>query len=76
MFTVYSKSYCPYCDMAKNVLKSRGEEVKEIDVTDDIALYEDLQKRTGHMTVPQIFHEDTFIGGYDDLVLWLGEQDA
>ncbi len=30
-------------------------------------LYVELKERTGHMTVPQIFIGDEFVGGYTEL---------
>lgn len=64
---VYSKSYCPYCDRAKNLLTSKNATYEEINVENDPKLYDDLKKKTGLMTVPQIFINDKLIGGYTDL---------
>lgn len=65
---IYTASYCPYCDAAKRLLRSKGIAFREIDVTDDAAAREDLVRRTGRQTVPQIFFDDEPMGGYDDLV--------
>lgn len=64
---IYSKTYCPYCDRAKALFKSKNVSYDEIKVDDDPALYTDLKNRTGMMTVPQIFIDDKLIGGYTDL---------
>ena len=64
---IYSKSYCPYCDRAKSLFKSKNVSYEEISVEDDPQLYSDLKNRTGLMTVPQIFINDKLIGGYTDL---------
>jgi glutaredoxin 3 len=64
---VYTKDYCPYCDKAKNTLKAEGLSFEEIDITNKPDLYVELKNKTGHMTVPQIFVGDEFIGGSDDL---------
>ena len=65
---VYSTNYCPYCVRAKDLLKRKGQEFVEIDVTDDAGLREKLVKKSGgRRTVPQIFINDTHIGGFDDL---------
>lgn len=65
---VYSKETCPYCVMAKNLLKQKGvSEIKEIRID---LLPEERDKMieiTGRMTVPQIFIGDTHVGGFDDL---------
>ena len=68
--TLYTKDYCPYCVKAKNLLKRKGVEaqVKEIDITNDEALQQEMiTKSGGRKTVPQIFIGDTHIGGADDL---------
>ncbi|OQS03287.1 adiponectin receptor protein [Thraustotheca clavata] len=68
--TVFSKTYCPYCTKAKNVLSSVGVPyvVYDLDTLpngDDImdALYE----LTGRDTVPNVFVKSTTIGGGDDV---------
>ena len=64
---IYTKSYCPYCDRAKHLLKSKGYSFEEIDVEHDEGLYEKLKTQTGHRTVPQIFIGDHFVGGFTDM---------
>jgi glutaredoxin 3 len=63
---VYSTAYCPYCDAAKRLLKSRNLEFEDIDVSDP-GQKEALKKRTGWRTVPQIFIDGKMIGGYQEL---------
>ncbi|KAG8859444.1 glutaredoxin [Serendipita sp. 411] len=60
--TVFSKSYCPYCRRAKNILNSldlptgRTVKVYELDLRDDgAAIQRYLLQRTGQSTVPNIF---------------------
>jgi len=64
---VYSKSWCPYCNKAKALLKSKGLEYQEIDTTDNEAREREMIERSRRQTVPQIFIDDQSIGGYDDL---------
>ena len=64
---VYSKEWCPYCSKAKSLLKSKGVEYQEIDVTNDMIREQEMIERSQRRTVPQIFIEQTPIGGYDDL---------
>jgi glutaredoxin 3 len=65
---IYTKFLCPYCSRAKSLLKSKGVEVEEIDITlggPDRAVM--LDRAAGQTTVPQIFINGAHIGGSDDL---------
>ena len=64
---VYSKSYCPYCDRAKALFKSKGVSFEEINLDDTPDAFTALKNRTGMMTVPQIFINDQLIGGFQEL---------
>lgn len=65
---IYSKETCPYCTMAKNLLKQKGvAEFEEIRIDLDEAKRDEMIKITGRMTVPQIFIGETHVGGFDDL---------
>ncbi len=66
--TIYSTQVCPYCVKAKQLLSSKGVDYKEIDISQDPALVEEAQTRSGgRRTVPQIFIGDYHVGGCDDL---------
>ena len=65
---VYSKDYCPYCVKAKGLLKRKGAAFKEIDITHDEALQQEMvTKSGGRRTVPQIIINGNPVGGCDDL---------
>ena len=65
---IYATSWCPYCDRAKALLQSKGEEWIVIDIEADPAKRgEMLQRSNGRSTVPQIFIDDQHVGGFDDL---------
>lgn len=65
---IYSKDYCPYCVRAKTLLTRKGQAFKEIDITNNEALQQEMvAKSGGRKTVPQIFINNTAIGGFDDL---------
>ena len=65
---VYSKETCPYCVMAKNLLKQKGvNQIEEIRIDLDPAERDKMIEVTGRMTVPQIFIGTTHVGGFDDL---------
>ena len=76
MNAIYTTQTCPWCQRAKVALDKRGIEYSEIDVTTDRALQIEMIKRSERQSVPQIFLEGEHIGGFDDLVKRLSEQDA
>ncbi len=65
---IYTKFLCPYCARAKALLARKSVEFNEIDVTMDSAGFAAMVDRAGgRRTVPQIFINDTHVGGSDDL---------
>lgn len=66
---IYSTAVCPYCVSAKNFLKQRGLDYEEVRVDLDASRREEMLTRSGgRRTVPQIFINETHVGGFDDLV--------
>ncbi len=64
---IYTTNTCPYCTMAKKLLQKKGLSYTEIRVDLDEDEREKMIERSGRRTVPQIFFDETHIGGYDDL---------
>jgi glutaredoxin 3 len=65
---IYTKSTCPYCHAAKDLLRSKRAPFEEISVDGDRAAQAAMAvKAAGRSTVPQIFVGDRHIGGCDDL---------
>ncbi len=64
---MYSKSWCPYCDRAKALLRAKGQEWTEVDVEADADRATEMVERSGRRTVPQVFLGDRHLGGFDDL---------
>jgi len=66
---IYSTASCPYCVAAKNLLKAKGLAWDEVRVDTDLEQRQTMLTRSGgQRTVPQIFINDTHVGGYDELV--------
>jgi glutaredoxin 3 len=63
---VYTSGYCAFCQAAKNFLDDKGIPYEEIYISSPQEKAE-LYKKTGHMSVPQIFINDEMIGGFQDL---------
>ncbi len=65
---MYSTRVCPYCVRAEQLLKLRGvTQIKKILIDQDPAQRDEMIKLTGRRTVPQIFINQTHVGGFDDL---------
>lgn len=65
---IYTKSSCPYCHAAKDLLHRKGMPFQEISVDGDRAGQAAMAaKAGGSSTVPQIFIGDQHVGGCDDL---------
>ena len=66
--TMYSTAVCPYCINAERLLKSKGvQEINKIRIDLQPELRDEMMKKTGRRTVPQIYIDDRHIGGFDDL---------
>ena len=64
---IYTKQWCPYCAKAKALLRAKGLEWRELDVTFDERLQREMVERSGRRSVPEIFLGGELVGGYDDL---------
>lgn len=65
---IYTWTTCPFCRRAKALLDSKNAEYTEYDITGDEEARAQMIERTGGpKTVPQIFINDQYIGGCDDL---------
>ncbi|MET0946894.1 MAG: glutaredoxin 3 [Pseudomonas sp.] len=65
--TLYTTDTCPYCRNAKTLLASRGIPFREINVQAEPGRFQEMLSRSGRRSVPQIFIDDTHVGGFDDL---------
>jgi glutaredoxin 3 len=66
---MYTTAVCPYCNRAKQFLKSRGvEHIDEVRIDLSPDERDQMMALTGRRTVPQIFIGQTHVGGCDDLM--------
>ena len=66
--TVYSGPLCAFCDAAKRLLGRNNLGFKEIDISTDPNLMDEMiKKASGKRTIPQIFFDDYQVGGYQEL---------
>ena len=66
--TIYTSLYCGYCSAAKQLLSSRGYKYEEINMQGDEELMIEVMQKSGQRTVPQIFVGDHSVGGYQELL--------
>ena len=66
--TVYSRQLCGYSTAAMRLLERKGVAFTEHDATFDPDLRQEMMRRSGRSTFPQIFVGDTHVGGCDDLM--------
>lgn len=68
--TMYYKVTCPYCVRAEKLLRERGvDDLEKISIdTNREQRAAMIERSGGRTTVPQIFIDQTHIGGCDDLM--------
>ncbi len=68
---MYTKKTCPYCDMAKNLLKQyfniNPNDIEEILIDMHPEKRDEMINKSGRITVPQIFIGTTHVGCFDYL---------
>lgn len=64
---IYLTSWCPYCDRARQLLLSKGAQLREINIEEVPGGRAEMVARSGRHTVPQIFIGGTHVGGCDEL---------
>jgi glutaredoxin len=64
---VWSKYQCTFCDQAKALLESKGIPFEERKIGDGFTKEELLEAVPTARSVPQIFLDDEYIGGFNEL---------
>ena len=64
---VWSKDNCAYCDQAKALLEQRGIEFEERKIGHGSTREQLLESVPTARSVPQIFLNDEFVGGFTEL---------
>lgn len=68
---IWSKTTCIFCDKAKTLLTERNIPYEERLLGEKWSKEDLLEKVPNAKTVPQIFIDNVYIGGYTDLVEFL-----
>lgn len=67
---IYTRPMCGFCYQAKKLLDAKGVSYAEYDVWAEAGKKDEMVKRSGGaQTMPQIFIDDTHVGGCDDLMM-------
>jgi glutaredoxin 3 len=65
---MYCTEVCPYCVRAEQLLKRKGvQNIEKIRIDLQPERSEEMIRKTGRRTVPQIYINETHVGGYDDM---------
>ena len=74
---IYGKNRCRFCLLARQLLNSRGIAFEYFDVMQDESKIQQVKDEWNKLkmpaTVPAIWVDSKFIGGYDHLVEFLNE---
>jgi glutaredoxin 3 len=64
--TVYTTEPCSFCARVKGLLKARGVQFSEVNLSKDVAGRVELAGRTGMMTFPQVLVGEELLGGFSE----------
>jgi len=70
MYYILTRDNCSYCDKAKALLTSVNEDYESYTYMEHPMIVK-LMQRASLTTVPQIWHNNTYVGGYGDLVEYI-----
>ncbi|MEO1104185.1 MAG: glutaredoxin 3 [Pseudomonadota bacterium] len=65
---IYTRDYCGFCVRAVHLLRNKGIPFNEYNATRDPSKRDEMIKRSGRRTFPQVFVGDVHVGGSDDLM--------
>jgi len=64
---VWSKNHCPFCDQAKALLTQKGIVFEEKTIGEGYSREDLLEAVPAARTVPQIFLDEEYVGGFTEL---------
>ena len=65
--TVYTTEPCSYCARVKGLLKARGVQFSEVNLSKDPEGRVALATETGMMTFPQVLVDGQLLGGFNEV---------
>lgn len=70
---LWSKYGCTFCDQAKDLLSLKGYEIEERKIGDGYTKEDLLESVPTARSLPQIFVEEKYIGGFADLRKYIND---
>lgn len=65
---MYTTARCPYCLLAEKLLLSKGvTSIHKFRIDLEPDRFQEMLRKTGRRTVPQIFIGDFYVGGFQEL---------
>ena len=64
---MYTTAWCPYCARARALLEQKGVDYTNIDIDEAPRRRDEMIRRAGRTSVPQIFIDGEHVGGSDEL---------
>jgi glutaredoxin 3 len=65
--TVYTTEPCGFCARVKGLLRARGVEYAEVNLSKDPVGRAELARRTGMLSFPQVLVDDRLVGGFVEM---------
>ena len=65
--TIYTTRFCPFCVRAKQLLNYKNVAFDEVAVDGQPQLRQEMARKAGRTSVPQIWIGSTHVGGCDEL---------
>jgi len=62
---IYTTPFCPYCELAKDLLNQQGIEFEEVNVQEDRAAAMEMIRKSGQTGVPVLDIGGKIIVGFD-----------
>jgi glutaredoxin len=76
VYTIYTLPNCGYCTQTKSLLSLMGEKYQELVIGRDLTREEFFEQFPNTRTAPYIIHQDHHIGGYNQLVKYIGSTNS
>ena len=67
MYIVYGASFCSWCQRAKDTLEQAGVTYKYIDIQTDSSDWKEVAEKNNFKTIPQVFKDGVYLGGFNEL---------